>query len=164
MTLTRESDHQRGLRSVVGELIEHVRHYDIPDEPSYAAFVDAWADRIHAASGVPRMQQQIAEDRKAQAAVRAEQAAEALLAARLGAADPRGYIGYRLGGEQGQTAHDWDYNYQCLRCGRFEHDPGIGEPCTGTGHPMVICCAEHSAELAAAAVADYRSSRRETDR
>ena len=99
-----------------------------------------------------------------EAAVRAEQAAEALLAARLGAADPRGYIGYRLGGEQGQTAHDWDYNYQCLRCGRFEHDPGIGEPCTGTGHPMVICCAEHSAELAAAAVADYRSSRRETDR
>lgn len=57
---------QRGLRAVVGELIEHVRHYDIPeDDTAYARFVDDWSDRIHAASGVPRMQQQMAEDRKA---------------------------------------------------------------------------------------------------
>lgn len=55
----------RGLRAVVGELVEHVRHYDVPDDPEYPAFIDAWCDRIHAASGVPRMQQEMAEMRKA---------------------------------------------------------------------------------------------------
>jgi hypothetical protein len=54
----------QGIRSVLGNLLSHVREYDMPPAGTkeYAAFIDQWADRLLRTTGYYREQERAKND------------------------------------------------------------------------------------------------------